>query len=286
LTCISRRASGVVRLFDLRLASNRFVVGAFVVALIVAPAVRGLQGAGFAEASSAGTQLAFSIFLSWALARELDPDSPASANAALCAACLILPSGEPQLWPLTALLFAVRIVVRSTGCPPNLFDLVWLPVLAAQAARSAGGLIAASTLAFALAWDAQLPHPAQRRVMLSGLVAAVLAAAAAAVAGTLTPQIDAPTAGQWAVYAVVAVALLGLRTPPPRARADLTAEPISRERLIRGRWLVVAAGALTIMWLGGAGAPALVGVWAAVIGVAFNHGILARLRARRAASTE
>jgi hypothetical protein len=225
-------------------------------------------------------QIAFSVFLSWAIARELDPDSPGSANAAALAGALIFLTGEPQLWAVTALLFAVRILVRTTGRPPNLLDLAWLPALAAQSARSDGGLIAGLALACALIWDAKLPRPAGKRAMLSGVIAAAVAVAVAALEGTAAPDIHMPTTGQWTVYAAALVALTGLQTAAPLSVGDLTGERIFRERLFLGRMLAVLVGALTMLWLGGVGAPAQVGLWAALIGMAFNRWILVRVRKR------
>lgn len=86
------------------------------------------------------------MLLSWALARELDPDQPASAVAAGIAGFLIFLTGPTNLGAVTALLFAVRLVARSPGLPPTKVDLIWLPALAAYTARSMGGFLAGVAL--------------------------------------------------------------------------------------------------------------------------------------------
>lgn len=99
----------MVRLFDLRLPSNRFVLIAPVLALVGVAAF----GAGAPAPVPSGIEAGFTVLLSWALARELDPDEPASATVAAFAGLLILPTGTPSLGAVTTLLFAIRVVTRN-----------------------------------------------------------------------------------------------------------------------------------------------------------------------------
>lgn len=261
-----RRFSTAVRLFDLRLASNRFVLAAFALGLAGFAAFRAVRGDPLGLAVSRGLEAAFSVLLSWALARELHPDQPASAAAAGIAGFLIFLTGQTNLGAVTALLFAVRVTARSPGLPPTNFDLVWLPVLAAYTTRSSGGFLAGLALAAALAWDAEAP--AQGRQILSAVAAAGLALSLATVRGTLEPDPVTPTAWQWIVLGVALFSLPWLRIAASVSVGDLSGVPLSQARLVRARALAVITGGLAVMWLGGAAAPALVGLWAALVGIA------------------
>ena len=202
------------------------------------------------------------MLLSWALARELDPDQPASAVAAGIAGFLIFLTGPTNLGAVTALLFAVRLVARSPGLPPTKVDLIWLPALAAYTARSMGGFLAGVALAAALAWDAE---PTSRtRQTLSALAAAVLAVSLAAVRGTLEAHPVVPTPWQWVVLGAALFSVLWLRIPAAVSVGDLSGERLSQGRMVRARALALATGGFAVLWLGGAAAPALVGLWAAL----------------------
>jgi hypothetical protein len=107
-----RRLSTAYRWFDLRLPSNRFVIAASSLAAIGVAVYSIGQGDTAGAAISRGLEGGFSVLLSWALARELDPDRPSSAVAAGIAGFLIFLTGPTNLGAVTALLFAVRIVGR------------------------------------------------------------------------------------------------------------------------------------------------------------------------------
>ena len=276
-----RRISTLVRLFDLRLASNRFVLAAFAAAAVGVAVSRAVAGEPAGAAASLGIQFAFAVLLSWAIARELDPDRPASATIAAVAGFLISFIGPTNLGAVTALLFAVRIVARSGGAPPSLLDLLWLPGLAAYSARSTGGFLAGVALGGALAWDAREARgPVQ---WASAALAAGLAIALAIARGTLAPEPAEPGPWDWVVLAAAAVALPALRLPPAISVGDISGERLSHRRLVLGRSLAVAVGAASVAWLGGGAAASLVGLWAGVIGIALARGARAT-RARFASS--
>ena len=261
-----RRLTTAVRWFDLQLPSNRFLFTASGLALIGFSAYRSAQGDTVGGAVSRGLEAGFSVFLSWALARELDPDRPTSATAAGIAGFLIFLTGPTNLGAVTALLFAVRLVTRTSGAPPANLDLVWLPGLAAYSARSSGGFLAGLALAVALAWGSEGPD--RGRQTLSALAAAGLAIGLAAIRGTIAPRVVVPTPWQWAVFGAAVLSVGWLRIPPPISVGDLSGEPLNHQRLVAARILAVATGILVGAWLGGAAAPAFVGLWAALVGIA------------------
>ncbi len=217
-------------------------------------------------AVSRGLEAGFSVLLSWALARELDPDRPASAGVAAIVGFLVFLTGPTNLGAVTALLFAVRVVARTPGLPPSNWDLMWLPALAAYTARSTGGFLAGLALAAGLALEAE--GPSRGRQTLSAAAGATLAVVLAVVRGTLEPDPTVPTTWQWIVLGAALLSVLWLRLPAAKSFADLTEEPLSQRRLVRARALAAATGVLVAAWMGGAAAPGLVGLWAALVGIA------------------
>jgi len=241
------------------------VLAASAAALTGVGVFRATRGDAYGTAVSIGLEAGFSVFLSWAVARELDPDRPASATAAGIAGFLVFLTGPTNLGAVTALLFALRVLTRTPGLPPTTIDLVWLPGLAAYTARSTGGFLAGVALAGALVWDAEPPR--RRRQVLSGVAAAVLAVGLSAVRGTFVPRPLLPSPQQMAVLGAGVLSLPWLRIPSVSSVDDL-GRPLSQKRLVRARAAVLVVGALGVVWLGGLAAPALVGLWAAIVGIA------------------
>jgi hypothetical protein len=265
------KLTSLVRWLDLRLPSNRFIAGGTVLISGSAFAYRLYQGGSVIDAALYGGRFGAGVFLSWALARELDPDQPASAGVAAAASVVLLLAGLPDLVALVALLAATRIVSRSTGKPPTVLDAVFLTALAVACVRGSTGVPAAGTLAAALFADRRLPGPSPRGGAWS-VVVALAATAGAARLGTLTPSWKPPTAIELAGLAFVAIALLALRVPPPTSTDDRR-KPLDGRRLTAATVLAVAAGAVTVLLVGGAAFSALSPLWAALVSVvAYRRG--------------
>lgn len=268
-----RLLSTTIRLFDPRLASNRFVFVAFCGVLAVVFTVDAAGAGTSSQAAAAAIGASFSVFLAWAIARELDPDRPVAASAAAVLALPILLTGEPRLGAVVAVLFAVRILAGTTGRAPTALDLLWLPGVAAYGAISPGGVVAGLALAGALALGAAAPGHRRAPALAAAIVAAGAVVGVALARATIGPDPELPTAAQWGVMGLAAFAATAalLRVAIPTSRCDLSGEPLSRVRVRNARLLAVAVGALTLAWLGGAGIPALAGLWAAVLGVGMTQ---------------
>lgn len=182
----------LARPLNFSLASNRFAVAGAVGAALLGRVVRGdwWQALGVGGAA----------FNAWAIARELDPDSPQTANAALPVAAAAALLGGPGN-PLAALaaLSGLRMIAGTTGQPATPLDHQGL--LAQSALAAATGNRSAALLGSA----ASLLTPEARswRPMLGLLTprlwrdrAAGLATAPAALLGlgavALTPAFTAP----------------------------------------------------------------------------------------------
>lgn len=279
LSRLTRLARGI----DLGVPSNRVVVAGSLAAGAAAAGLALVRGTGAGSAPAAAIQAGLSIFLAWAIARELDPDSPRSALLAMPAAGAILFTGRPYLAGVLGVLLIARIALRSTGGFPTLLDLIFLAALAASLARTVPGVPVALVLALALAVNASggpiagpVPQPTTHepgpgRSRAGAIVVIVFAAVSAWYFGSLKLSWRVPDAAQWAVLVLAAGACLMLRIGHPVSRDDRNRATLLRTKLVYGTWMSVLAGVLTVAWIGGPAVPALSGLWAALLGVALTQ---------------
>lgn len=247
------RMTSVVRLFDLRLGSNRFVLAAIAVAMLSAFAL-----------DRDGVAAGLTVFLAWALARELDPDRAAAATIAGLVGFGLFLVGDPvHLWALATLLFAVRLMAGTTGAPPTWLDLIWLPALGALSASTFDGFLCGLALSAAIACSDSGRRALQ---VLSAVATAVGAAIVALLNSALIVHPAPPSHLEWLVFAACVLAVPALRLPPPVSVGDRSGVPLSATRLVRARLLAVATGTLAILGLGGETVSALTGLWAALLG--------------------
>lgn len=262
------RLTSIARLIDLRVVSNRQVA---LGSLAVAAAAGGYSlthGESISQAVGLAVEAGLSVFLGWAIARELDPDNPRSALIALIlAAMILLTEGRPYLPGVLGILLAARILVRSTGRPPTVIDLGILVALAAFGARSPEGVPTGLALGAALILDTRLVDPAPRR----SLVAGVLALGSTLVAGTYFSSFrgswTTPTTAQWILLAIIIAAVASTRVLPPTSTDDRGKIVLSRERLSAASWLSVATVAAALALVGGPAFAALAAAFAAIVGV-------------------
>lgn len=225
-----------------------------------------------------GIQMFFGIFLSWAIARELDPDNnfPAGMAAFVGGGLMTLGlsgdhvSGTASLGAVTAVLFAIRIVTRTTGLAPSLLDNIWIVGLCAYSASTKPGLLAAIGLALALGIDTVLEKPAPRMAIITAVLA-ILAAGYAYATPSATPGWRSWEASEIAILAVGVAATLGIRNLQPSSIADHTGETLFLSRLGAGRRLAAGLALAACVFSGGFGVSALSPLWAAAICVGISH---------------
>jgi len=119
--------SGLARPVEPRYRTNRAVSIISGAVLILGTFYLLLSGEGWWSSLITAGHLAIAIFLTWALARELDPDYPLSAFIGL--PLILIPfwlDQLPQLIPLVALLMILRTVSRITGQPARWPDSLLL----------------------------------------------------------------------------------------------------------------------------------------------------------------
>ena len=246
--------SHVLRPIDPESPWNRAVLALSVLA--------GILGAYLTLAEDAETLLAIeaggTAFLSWALARELDPDrqAPALVLSVIGGAWALLGPATAIL-PFVALLMAARLVVETTGRRPLGTDLASLAVVATLVSFTPLGWVMGFGLAVAIHVDDRLAEEPNRAALLAAPAAAVGSSVVASLSGAFRtmPSVDPVVAAALGVLALIAV----LREPldPVTFVDSRTKKFIRRDRLQAGRALsaiVVFLGAV----VSGVNAPAVV----------------------------
>lgn len=227
-------SSALARPLDFSVASNRFAAAGLLAGMLAAR----LSGRGGREALEVG----LAGFLGWATARELDPDHPDTANAALPVAALAaLLGGTPNVLAGVGVLSGLRTLAATVGHPVNALDVAALAGQAALAART-GERVAGLVPGAALALSAGRSDPFQ----------APGSAASAVGAAALLPARQ-ESKGRSVLADLLALAALGLApllTAPEAVHSscDRTPQRVPGERVRRARGL--AAGALGAALLG------------------------------------
>jgi hypothetical protein len=206
----------------------------------------------------------------WALGRELDPDRQGAAFLTLSLSLVVLWL-EPRasLLLLFTVLALVRLLNRTVGIPPTLFDLGGVTVLALWCATALGNPWIAALAAFALGVDALL-DPGRR----GAWVAAGVAALGASWRLVRTWEADAVAPGgldqaTGLIIGAISVAFLvtTIRTRTVTSRCDRTQEPVQPARVRWGMTIALLA-ALSTVALGESGVRTGALVWTTLAGVA------------------
>lgn len=259
--------TALARTIDPRLPTHQFHLAAAVVGGLIALALEIDRSGSFTEALRPAVNAGVTVFLAWAIAREVDPDEARTANlAAVLAIGARLVAGPGNLAALVMLLLAARIALRSTGVAPTLLDcFVFLPAAAFFAGRTVTGWMAALVLAYAIARDHRLPEPATSRSLVAAFVVSATASAGVILAGAFGSGWSAP--GAWPLGLLAAGFIAGLALPGyiPMSNTDYTSEMLDFFRLRSGRWILIGGSLLAALVGGGAAVAGLSAVWVTLI---------------------
>ena len=213
-----------------------------------------------------GLQAGLTIFLTWALCRELDPDHPLGA---FLAAALALPTlylwGLPQLNVAVWLIIVTRVVNRTVGLPAGLLDALGLLAFSTWLSWQGNwGFGAVTALAFLL--DALLPHPARRHLLFALLTA--VATVVAAFLGTAPAPSGAlsPTGGLVALALSLPFLPVIIASRSIESLGDHTDQPLTPTRVQTAQALALLIGIETALLGGPSAILQLTPLWAATLG--------------------
>lgn len=263
--------SALPRGIDWNNASNRFVVlfalgGGVVVAIINLwlrsdPALTLLDS----------VLMSLYVFLTWAIAREIDPDHPSSANVAsimtFAVTCFLLPGLPVSILEMFVLLLVLRMVIRSTGPQVTFLDLTLILGSGLVVGVVNTDWILLVLLAVGFLLDFVLPDPQRMSfwpgictLMMLGLVWAFMPM-------SVRPNYD------WSLPIVVVLLLVMLSfvmwmfipIKKLKFRTDLWQSPLIIERLGAGQILFAVFALMMTLHVGPELAVGFAGLWSIVV---------------------
>jgi hypothetical protein len=257
--------SSLARHIDPGIPSNRLaIVGTLTAALVV-----GLANLFGVDTGLAPFSAAIGVFLSWAIARELDPDRPVAAAIAMPASVLLLILlGPSSLLVSTGVLLGLRMTAGTVGAPLRSLDIAGIVVISALLGTTPLGIVGVAVLVAGVLVDE--PHVKRSIAIIAASTTGFFAAALiAGVEWTWT----VPTPVGWAALAVGTVAAISvIPAATPSSPTDRQSGLIRSERVTAAR---VAAGVAVLagfVLTGEAGIVALAGTAvAALVGTAIRR---------------
>ncbi len=267
------RFTSLPRDIDLALVEHRWMIVLAAAGGLAAGAQSALSGtSSFMTVLTAGLFGAASVFLAWAIGRELDPDHQRSALVGgLAGAVTMLLWGGPSILVSGWVLVLLRLIARTTGLSPRPADT--LAVVAVSLGlgwvRGSGFLL---LTAVGLALDGWLP-PDQRNHKFAavGLVLAWIVAQVAPLSASGGRDPLAFTI--WAGLGAAAAAFLAVTVSrwQVEARADRTPERLNPQRVHAGQGLGVLLALGLPLAQGASGLRAQSALWAAILGIVVFH---------------
>ncbi len=258
--------TSIGRTIDPHYPTNRAIAILTLVIAAGAALWQRLSGEPWLASATWGLQAGLTVFLAWALCRELDPDHPLGA---FVAAALALPAlylwGLPHLGVTFWLLMMSRVVNRTVGLPAGLLDALGLLGLSTWLSWQGNwgyGIITA--LAFLL--DALLPRPTRRHLFLA--LPTTIATVVAAFLGTASATSGAPslTGGLVALALSLIFLPVVLASRSIESVGDHTGQALIPVRVQAAQVLALLIGIETALLSGPSAIPQLTPLWAATLG--------------------
>ena len=262
------RVTSIGRPVDLRYPTNRAI---FILSFAVAAGgtlYRLLGHKQLLQSAQWGFKAGFTVFLAWALCRELDPDNDLAAfvGAGLTVFGVLL-WGFPSFLVLFWLLVIIRVVNRTAGLAAKTMDSLAVVILGGVVVfQGQWGLGLVTALALFL--DFCLPAPHKRQLFFAGLV--VLSTVLIVVLkqdywikGELYWSMGGLALGLSAVFVPVMFKSRALKSI-----GDETGGPLSPTRIMAGQGLALLSGIQVALWSGAEGLLSLLPLWAAIVGAA------------------
>ena len=209
------------------------------------------------------------IFLAWAIARELDPDSEYAAFLpALICIPLLLIVPEPGFLTSLFVLLLLRIVNRTTGKPAGVLDSAALLLLSGWLVLE-GFWLAGPAAVAAFILDGHLKDPNPRQLRFAALLIIGVVACSVLSGVTFSP-LPLP-AVSWLLILMLAAPLFFSSVLFRRGQilsvGDRTGEPLDRGRVQAARLLCLSLVMVSIAMMGEDALILLLPAWASLFGL-------------------
>jgi hypothetical protein len=262
------KMTSIGRPVDFNYPTNRAIGILSAVVLVATTLLQLFAGKELFTAWFWGVGAGVTVFLAWALCRELDPDHDMSAFAAAGLAVIgLFVFGLANLGRLFWLLLVVRVVNRTTGLPATIIDSLVVAGLSGWLVYNGNwGFGVLTVVAFLL--DSQLAPPHRQQIIFAGL-SALSTVAIVILKGPLWPE-----AGLSWGAGLVAVGLSAIFIPvilwssTLKGVEDESGEGLKPMRIQAGQTLALMAGIEIAFWSAAPGLRSMMPLWATVIGAA------------------
>jgi hypothetical protein len=258
--------TSINRAIDFNYPSNRAIAIVTILVVVGGAFSELLSGGGWGESILWGVNAGLSVFLTWALCRELDPDHALSAFVAVGLALVgLVLWGLPRLAVILWMIMVMRIVNRTTGLAAGLLDSLAVLGLGSWLSLEGNwGYGVITAVAFLL--DDQLPRRVRRQLIPTAL--AVAATVTIAIVGGELPGEGPPSV----LGGLIGLALSALFLPVMLSArhvesvGDRSQEPLKPIRVQAAQVLALLTAVETITLGGTATLGTLVPLWAALLG--------------------
>lgn len=246
--------------------TNRAIAALSLLVTVVASGARIFAGARILEGGLWGLSAGLTVFLAWALARELDPDEDLAAFVAAGLSIVgLLVAGLPSLLLAFWLLVALRTVNRTVGLPARPLDSIALLGLGSWLTWQGYWPVGLVTVA-AFAADGFLFPPLRYHLLVAGAV--LLVTIVSPLVHQIAPISRAVTL-PWVLVVLIAALLFVLVIVASRtvhSMCDATGEPLNPRRVQAAQIIALLALALLVWQNGDGGIVDLLPLWAALGG--------------------
>jgi hypothetical protein len=268
------RYSSLGRTIDLRYGPHRAITLLAAAAAVILGVQQMYRGASTLEAASQAAGAGILVFLTWALARELDPDHELSAfAAALLSGAGMLWLGLPTLLPSLWVILALRVVNRTVGRPPTGLDWLGMLGLTLYMSLTASWLFAAFTAA-AAGLDASLAEPNRPSRLIAALSAGLAVGAYVLEPGRWVGLERSPLELSVLLAGSLFAGLIIVTSARVASVADLTGNPLIPARVQSAQALGWSIGTIFMLRQGQTGLITQLPLWAGLIGVGLYRALV------------
>ncbi len=225
------------------------------------------QGVDLSSSIISAIALSLTVFLTWALGREIDPEHELAAFAGLF---LVIPGyllfPAPNLGAVFTTLLLLRFLIRTTGLSPKFLDSIAIFGLGIWLVFQ-GDCIFGFMTAAVFFLDSRLPDPKKKNLYFSGIVMVLT------ILSFYVQKPAAPQANIFSTESFIVIGVILLFTPliahsrNTQVICDFPGETINPLRLQIGQFLAITI--VTLVWIiqGIDGIIALIPVWGSIVGL-------------------
>lgn len=263
-----RQISALARPIDPDYPTNRAIAIITVLVGIIAGALQLILGNSLIDSALLAIAAAGSVFLAWALSRELDPDNQLSAfvSSGLTIISLLFASA-PSLLALFWCLWILRILNQSTGLPATVLDAAIALGLGSWLAYQSNWTYSVmTTLVFLL--DGLLKPQNHKQLAFAGtsvIVGTAIAFGLQVPFGAIDPS--GASAIPWLAITIVFIPVI-FASRQVAATCDYTGDRLNPMRLQAAQAVALLTAVVVTLFAGIEGALSLLPLWMAFLGVA------------------